>query len=194
MYQQEIEYVRDKYNEDRSDPLVPRSIPPIAGRIMWIRQLYKRIENPMNMFKSHQRAITKELMQKCIKMYNALVTVFIHYELIYHKAWYDSADIVSLRLHVMNIIVFPECSGNHIRLRLLGSLGVIISHNRMPSENEQVLFEFRFLHIRSDTRVGTYVQVKIRSARFHTDLDPLQGEDILVLRNGEGISQGKQCS
>lgn len=97
MYQQEIEDVRDRYNEDRSDPPVPRSIPPIAGRILWIRQLYKRIEVPMNMFRSHQRVITKEPMQKCIKTYNALVAVFIHYELIYHKAWYDSADIVSSR-------------------------------------------------------------------------------------------------
>lgn len=98
MFEREIEDIRDRYNEDRSDPPIPRNIPPITGRILWIRQLYKRIEIPMNMFRSHQRVITYDSMQKCVKIYNALVGAFIHYELIYHKAWYDAANIVSLTL------------------------------------------------------------------------------------------------
>lgn len=98
MYEREIEDIRDRYNEDRSDPPISKNIPPIAGRILWIRQLYKRIEIPMNMFRSHQRVIIYDSMQKCVKIYNALVGAFIHYELIYHKAWYDSANIVSLIL------------------------------------------------------------------------------------------------
>ncbi|KAL6445584.1 hypothetical protein ACFW04_000844 [Cataglyphis niger] len=55
MFEQEIEDIRDRYNEDRSDPPIPRNIPPITGRILWIRQLYKHIEIPMNMFRTHQR-------------------------------------------------------------------------------------------------------------------------------------------
>ncbi|KAG5316447.1 DYH8 protein, partial [Acromyrmex insinuator] len=43
MFQQEIEDIRDSYNENRSDPPIPRNIPPVAGRILWIRQLYKRV-------------------------------------------------------------------------------------------------------------------------------------------------------
>jgi len=96
MFEQEIEDIRDSYNENRSDPPVPRNIPPVTGRILWIRQLYKRIEVPMNMFRSHHRVITHDSMQKCIKIYNTLISVFIHYELIYYKAWYDSANIVSI--------------------------------------------------------------------------------------------------
>lgn len=95
IFEREIEKVRDRYNEDRSHPCLSRNIPPVTARILWIRQLSKRIEVPMNMFKSHQKVIAHESMQKCIKIYNALISVFIHYELIYHKAWYDSADIVS---------------------------------------------------------------------------------------------------
>lgn len=98
MYEREIEDIRDRYNEERSDPPIPRNISPIVGRILWIRQLYKRVEIPMNMFRSHQRVITHDSIQKCVKIYNALVGAFIHYELIYHKAWYDSAIIVSLML------------------------------------------------------------------------------------------------
>lgn len=95
MYEREIEDIRDRYNEDRSDPPIPKSIPPVAGRILWIRQLYRRVETPMNVFRSYQRVIAYEPMQKCIKIYNALVSALIHYELIYHKAWHDSAEIVS---------------------------------------------------------------------------------------------------
>ncbi|CAL1673550.1 unnamed protein product [Lasius platythorax] len=43
MYEREIEDIRDRYNEDRSDPPIPRNVPPITGRILWIRQLYKLI-------------------------------------------------------------------------------------------------------------------------------------------------------
>jgi len=47
----EIEAVRDIYNENRQTLVVPRGTTPIAGRILWVRQLYSRIENPMNVFK-----------------------------------------------------------------------------------------------------------------------------------------------
>ena len=94
-YQQEVEEVRDRYNENRSIPPLPRDIPPMAGRILWIRQLYRRIEGPMDIFKSHERVINHEKTQKVIKIYNSLISVFIHYEMIYHKAWYDSAEVVS---------------------------------------------------------------------------------------------------
>lgn len=101
MFEQEIEDIRDRYNENRSDPPVPRNIPPVAGRILWIRQLYKHLEVSMNMFKSYHRVITHDSMQKCVKMYNALVSVFLHYELIYYKAWYDSASIVSFNSTIL---------------------------------------------------------------------------------------------
>lgn len=89
--------MRDRYNEDRSSPPIPRNIPSIAGRIFWIRQLYRRIEAPMDVFKTRKRVITHEYMQKCIKIYNAIISVFIHYEIIYHKSWFDSCEIVSIK-------------------------------------------------------------------------------------------------
>ncbi|XP_011871302.1 PREDICTED: dynein heavy chain 8, axonemal [Vollenhovia emeryi] len=108
MFERELDDTRDRYNGNRSDPPVPRNIPPIAGRILWIRQLYKRIEVPMNMFKSYHRVITHDSMQKCIKIYNTLVSVFIHYELIYYKAWYDSASIVRLALSSPMLVRHPK--------------------------------------------------------------------------------------
>ncbi|XP_047349425.1 dynein axonemal heavy chain 8 isoform X3 [Vespa velutina] len=108
VYQNEIEEMRDRYNEDRSSPPIPRNIPSIAGRIFWIRQLYRRIEGPMNVFKTRKRVITHEYMQKCIKLYNAIISVFIHYEIIYHKSWYDSCEIVRLALSAPLFVRHPK--------------------------------------------------------------------------------------
>lgn len=94
-YQKEIENIRDIYNENRSAPDISRNIPPIANRILWIRQLYKRIEAPMEIFKSRERIIKHEKTQRVIRMYNVIIRVFIHYEMIHHKAWYDSSEVVS---------------------------------------------------------------------------------------------------
>ncbi|KAI4504021.1 hypothetical protein M0802_000492 [Mischocyttarus mexicanus] len=108
IYQKEIEEIRDKYNEDRSSPSIPRNIPPIAGRIFWIRQLYRRIKAPMDIFKTRKRVITHEYMQNCIKIYNAIISVFIHYEIIYHKSWYDSCEIVRLALSAPLLVRHPK--------------------------------------------------------------------------------------
>lgn len=95
MFQTEVENIRDRYNEDRSDPPLPRNVPPVAGRIFWIKQLFSRCEIPMEIFKRRPTVIANERVQKLIKMYNALVGVFLHYEMIYHKAWHDSCQVVS---------------------------------------------------------------------------------------------------
>lgn len=61
MFQGELEVLRDRYNEERQSPLVPRNMPPVSGRIMWIRHFYKRIEEPMEVFKTKPRVILKQL-------------------------------------------------------------------------------------------------------------------------------------
>lgn len=50
MFADELGIVRDKYNEERQNPILPKIMPPVSGRIMWIRQYYRRIEDPMNVF------------------------------------------------------------------------------------------------------------------------------------------------
>ncbi|KPI94920.1 Dynein heavy chain 8, axonemal [Papilio xuthus] len=54
----EIENIRDRYNEERENPELPRNMPPVAGRIMWIRFYNKNIKLPMEEFKLHHEVIT----------------------------------------------------------------------------------------------------------------------------------------
>lgn len=48
---EEIESVRDRYNDERQKMLVARNLTPIAGRILWARQFYERIAEPMNIYR-----------------------------------------------------------------------------------------------------------------------------------------------
>lgn len=36
------------YQMHREDPPLARNMPPVAGRIVWVRQLYRRIEEPID--------------------------------------------------------------------------------------------------------------------------------------------------
>lgn len=51
-----VEYFR--YNEEREDPELPRNMPPVSGRVMWIRFYDKNIKTPMEIFKHHHEVIT----------------------------------------------------------------------------------------------------------------------------------------
>lgn len=50
-YGRDLEAIRRIYQNEKSEPMVTRNLPPIAGRISWARQLYRRIEGPMRVFR-----------------------------------------------------------------------------------------------------------------------------------------------
>jgi len=52
-YGQDLEQVRVIYETEKSSPSTPRNLPPVAGRIAWARQLFRRIEAPMKVFKKN---------------------------------------------------------------------------------------------------------------------------------------------
>ena len=49
-FQTEIQTVAAIYEKNKHDPEILRNISPVAGRIGWVRQLYRRIETPMMAF------------------------------------------------------------------------------------------------------------------------------------------------
>ncbi|XP_044745141.1 dynein axonemal heavy chain 8-like [Coccinella septempunctata] len=107
MFQDELGNLRDIYNEDRQAPFLPKNMPPVAGRCMWIRHFYRRIERPMLVFKEKTRVIKHRKVQKCIQLFNALSMVFVHYEKLYHEAWYDHCGQVRTCLNVPILVRHP---------------------------------------------------------------------------------------
>ena len=49
-FQTEIQTVAAIYEKNKHEPEILRNISPVAGRIAWVRQLYRRIETPMMVF------------------------------------------------------------------------------------------------------------------------------------------------
>lgn len=92
MLEKEMERLKDVFNEKRANPPVSRCSPPIAGRIMWVRSLGKRIGGPMAILKSKPCVIVHRRAQLAVKYYNFLSEMFLHYEMQHHKAWYDYVD------------------------------------------------------------------------------------------------------
>lgn len=52
LFQNEMENLRDRYNLERQSPPLPRNMPPVSGRIMWIRHFYQRILEPIKIFET----------------------------------------------------------------------------------------------------------------------------------------------
>ena len=50
-YGKDLESIRKLYQKFKQEPPIPRNLPPVSGRIAWSRQLYRKIEHPMRVFK-----------------------------------------------------------------------------------------------------------------------------------------------
>lgn len=57
-----------------------RNLPPIAGRIAWARQLYRRITTPIRQFAKQPEVIKSDEGKQAVKNYNKIAQVLIEYE------------------------------------------------------------------------------------------------------------------
>ena len=73
------------YQKERTDPPIPRNMPPIAGKIMWARQLYRKIQEPMESFQGYKEILRTDEAKKIVKNYNKTAKVLIEFELLYHQ-------------------------------------------------------------------------------------------------------------
>ena len=52
-YYNYLQHIRVMYEKQREEPCTARNMPMFSGRIAWGRQLYRKIEQPMLIFKEH---------------------------------------------------------------------------------------------------------------------------------------------
>ena len=58
-YGKEVENIKRMYQRLSEEPPVSRDMPPICGKIMWARQLFRRIHEPMTIFQKNSPEILK---------------------------------------------------------------------------------------------------------------------------------------
>ena len=69
-YAKDLDAVQKLYEKHKYEPPVPRNAPPVAGNIMWARQLLRRIEAPMQRFAQNKNLLAAKESKKINKTYN----------------------------------------------------------------------------------------------------------------------------
>ena len=87
LYVKDIDFVQKEYNEQRDKPPLARNLPPVAGRIAWSQQLYRRLKEPVDTFRAQPDLMALEETRRAIKSYNRLAKALVEYEVVFLKVW-----------------------------------------------------------------------------------------------------------
>ncbi|KAI3354987.1 hypothetical protein L3Q82_004779 [Scortum barcoo] len=103
-YSRELELLRKTYQRQRDRPPTGRNLPPVSGRILWCRQLFRKIEAPMLILKKKLDVLKGPEMTKVIRNYNKMSVVLLQYEVLHLQAWSQAAESVPHRLNAALLV------------------------------------------------------------------------------------------
>ncbi|CAL8275103.1 unnamed protein product [Lota lota] len=106
-YISELESVNKLYQEHKDDPPLARNMPPVAGRLGWVKQLYRRIEEPVFYINKTSDILMSPKGKEVVKMYNKTAAVLVQYELLYHRAWVRQDFQLEHALHTTLLVRHP---------------------------------------------------------------------------------------
>ncbi|NXQ74857.1 DYH8 protein, partial [Quiscalus mexicanus] len=86
-YVAELEATKKLYQTQKDDPPLARNMPPIAGKILWVRQLFRRVNEPISYFHKHSDILASPEGKAVVQSYNKLAYVLVEFEVVYHNAW-----------------------------------------------------------------------------------------------------------
>lgn len=107
-YSKDLETVRKLYQKQKLEPAIARNMPPVAGRILWARHLYRRIERPMKLFRNKVAILKHPDAQRIISSYNKMAGVLLEFELLYHRGWCQAVETVKESLHASLLVKHPD--------------------------------------------------------------------------------------
>ncbi|CAF3998141.1 unnamed protein product, partial [Rotaria sp. Silwood1] len=82
---EELDKVKIIYNQCRNIPTIERDHPPIIGRILWARRMYKRIQISYIEFIKRIELKDHPIMKKITENFLMIINGFSLYELLYHR-------------------------------------------------------------------------------------------------------------
>ncbi|XP_025098007.1 LOW QUALITY PROTEIN: dynein gamma chain, flagellar outer arm-like [Pomacea canaliculata] len=86
-YEADLEEVQQIYECHKANPQLVRNAPPVAGAIYWSRQLLKRIEEPMKLFRDIKAVTQLADFGRIVRMYNRLATALVTFESLWFTQW-----------------------------------------------------------------------------------------------------------
>eukprot|EP00760_Papus_ankaliazontas_P006643 PhM_4_TR1311/c1_g1_i1/m.52782/K10408/DNAH; dynein heavy chain, axonemal len=92
-YGLDLENVQKLYDRDRAHPPMVRNITHVAGAITWSKQLFRRIQTPMNIFQSNKTIMNNQKeSKKIIRTYNRVAQALLEYEIMYLTVWKNNIE------------------------------------------------------------------------------------------------------
>ena len=85
-----------------------RNMPPVAGRIAWCRQLYRRLKEPIDTFRGQPELMALTNTCKAIKSYNRLAKILVEYEVVFLQVWNRQIEEARTLLHSTVLVRDPE--------------------------------------------------------------------------------------
>ncbi|KAM8735049.1 dynein axonemal heavy chain 5 [Acanthopagrus schlegelii] len=107
-YGRDIEMVSRLYMKQKLDPPIGRDLPPVAGRIMWSRQLSSRIQGPMDLFQQQPGVLSTPEAKRIIRNYNRVARVLLEFEMLYHHSWMEKMEEARVGLQASLLVRSPE--------------------------------------------------------------------------------------
>ena len=119
MYVKDLEFIQRVYNKNKENPPIPRDLPPIAGKIAWIRQLYRHISGPIQVFEQFSDLMKCNEARKAIKGYNKMARVLVEYEVLHHQAWVKQVCSLHIYLYtcIYHIVLLSQVDAAKVGLR-----------------------------------------------------------------------------
>ncbi|XP_078395203.1 dynein axonemal heavy chain 5 [Cetorhinus maximus] len=107
-YGRDIEMISKLYTRQKSDPPIPRDMPPIAGKIVWARQLFNKIQEPMELFQQQPEILQTADAKRIVRNYNKVAKVLLEFEVLYHRGWLRQIEIAKSGLQASLLVKAPE--------------------------------------------------------------------------------------
>ncbi|KAM6224385.1 dynein axonemal heavy chain 5 [Rhynchocyon petersi] len=107
-YGADIDMISKLYTKHKYDPPLARDQPPIAGKILWARQLFHRIQQPMRLFQEHPTVLQTAEAKPLIRGYNRMAKVLLEFEVLFHRAWLQQIEDIHIGLEASLLVKAPD--------------------------------------------------------------------------------------
>ena len=107
-FEGEMESVANMYEMSKTNPPLVRNAPPVAGKIMWVRQLLKLLELPMQKLRGSGTLVASPKAKVVIKKYNRIAKALVDYEVLWEQAWCSVCHSAKQSLNMTLLTFHPE--------------------------------------------------------------------------------------
>ncbi|XP_076449104.1 dynein axonemal heavy chain 5-like [Babylonia areolata] len=108
LYSKDLEMVYKMYKTFSTEPVIARDLPPVAGKIAWAQQLYRRISEPMEVFKMQGNCLDTSDAKRIIRRYNQLANTLVEFQYHYHHGWLRQVNTCQGGLMASLLVRHPE--------------------------------------------------------------------------------------